>query len=387
MTAPTRTALLTAQIEQEIADLRQLSILLSEVAPPTGAGRVVLDRFALLVEGVERELGAVRSAASHDCAAAWANLARVRESAAEVKREALAFVHGALLRKSELDGGTGVVGEWLLEELTQRTGIDRGVLLSVGDSEFLEHTVSMIRSRFPDVTVWNLPILAHELGHHVADTLAHARPELRTVSRPVSEYLSEEADNAQDVSRGVALAHLHELFADVYATYALGAAYPLNMVALRARPDGFHEHTTSHPSWSRRVHTVAAAARVLGRADRPGAAGYRMLADTIADLWGAATGAAGIAEADRALAENQAQAMVNLLAEHTFPRARYDFPARANRIEIDPLASQLDPPTGVTVTDVLNAAWLWRIDNWDSPSRLIDAASRRALTLCRQVNG
>jgi hypothetical protein len=380
MTAPTRDGVLAAQAAHELGELKQLSASLDAVVSPlAGADRVVLDRFDLLIGGLRTRLARIPDDS------AWNELAKVRGSIAEIKQEALAFVQGALLRERSLDKGIGVVSERLLAELLERTGEERRVLLALSDNEFFKHTVSMVRGRFPDVTVWNLPVLAHELGHHVAATLAHTDPALREDYRPVAAYLSEEADNEAsfaNVDRAVALAHLHELFADVYATYVLGAAYPLNMIMLSASPDVFGASSRSHPSWSRRVHTIRAVADVLG-VGGAGAAGYRDLAGTISTLWREIAGDS--TDTERAVAELQAGAMVGLLVEHAFPRARYDMPERVNEIVIDPDQPFVAPAEGMTFTDVLNAAWRWRIENWGAPGWLIDGASSRALELTQQM--
>lgn len=382
MTVPTRDSVLGAQVAHELAELDQLLASLEAVLPArSGVGRVVLDRFELLINGLRTKLARIPDAD------AWAELAKLRRSIAEIKQEALAFVQGVLLRERPLDNGIGAVGERLLAELLERTGEERKVLLAVSDNEFFKHTVSMVRGRFPDVSVWNLPILAHELGHHVAATLPHSDPALHEEDRPVMTYLSEEADDETSfagVERAVALAHLHELFADVYATYVLGAAYPLNMVTLSASPDGFGASSRTHPSWSRRVHTIRAVADVLG-VGGVGAAGYRDLATTISRIWREIAGTDDSTADERAVAELQAGAMVKLLVEHAFPRARYDMPERVNEIVIEPDQPFVALDDQVTLTDVLNAAWRWRIENWGSPAWLIDGVSRRALELTQQM--
>jgi hypothetical protein len=385
VSVPTPELSLGAQLDRETADLDQVATVLAAVAPANLAGQTVLDRFELLIGLNKRRLAAVRACAVHDRADAWRALAGARTAAAEVKQEALAFVHGALLRRSGLDHGIGAVGERLLDDLTGSTGIDRGVLLAVADAEFFKHTVSMVRGRFPDVTVWNLPILAHELGHHVAVTLDPADPAHRGLTRPVAQYVGEESLR-EGGDRTVTKAHLRELFADVYALYELGGAYPLNLVVLRARPDAFADHSDTHPSWSRRVHTLVAAARTLGEADHPGAAGFRAVAKTVAELWRTVCGT-DVTEPERDLVRRQAGAMVDLLAEHALPRARYAMPERVMGLVVDPRQPAVAPPPDTTVADVLNAAWRWRAANWTAPGWLVDDANERALCLCRELTG
>ncbi|GAA1965030.1 hypothetical protein [Amycolatopsis minnesotensis] len=375
---PTRTLLL-AQAHQELTALRQLAATLAEVVPDGEAGQAVVDRFGLLTDRVARELKAVLR--DPDPGTGWPSLNAARASALELTREVLAYCHGELLRRAELDHGIGDVAERLLDHLTRGAGIDRRVLLSVAESAFLTHTVSMIRNRFPDVSVWSLPVLAHEFGHHVASTMAHGDPRFRDEWRPVRQYLSEEADSGEG-SREVELAHLNELFADVYATYVLGAAYPLHLLMLAAQPG---PGTDTHPAWSRRVRTVLSTVDALGEDEHPTAAGFRGLSRKLASLTRANFPDAVGTAAEQALAGLQARAMIELLREHAYARARYPMPDRVQSLVIDPREPEREPVAGTTVADVLNAAWLWRLDRGDGPNWLLDEASRRAISLSQQV--
>lgn len=379
MAGPSTRPLLLAQARQEVAALHQLAAVLAEVVPEGETGLLVVDRFGLLLDRVGRTLDAVLAEA--DPETGWPALETARAAALDLKREVLAYSQGELLRRAGLDHGIGDVAQQLLDHLARSTGIDRRVLRSVAESEFLTHTVSMIRNRFPDVSVWNLPVLAHELGHHVAANLAESDPRLREESRPVREYLSEEADNGEK-GRKVELAHLHELFADVYATYVLGAAYPLQLLVLAARPG---PGTQTHPAWSRRARTVLAAVEALGLDRHPSAAGFRALSRKLTSFARANFPDASGTAAERALAGLQARAMTGLLAEHAYARARYPMPDRVHGLVIDPREPEQEPVAGTTVADVLNAAWLWRLDRGDGPAWLLDEASRRAISLCQQV--
>ncbi|QWF84070.1 hypothetical protein [Amycolatopsis sp. CA-230715] len=379
MAGPSTRPLLLAQTRQEVAALHQLAAVLAEVVPEGETGLLVVDRFGLLLDRVERELDAVLAEA--DPETGWPELETARAAALDLKREVLAYCQGELLRRAGLDHGIGDVSQRLLDHLARSTGIDRRVLRSVAESEFLTHTVSMIRNRFPDVSVWNLPVLAHELGHHVAANLSQSDPRLREESRPVREYLSEEADNSGQ-GRKVGLAHLHELFADVYATYVLGAAYPLQLLVLAARPG---PGTQTHPAWSRRARTVLSAVEALGRDRHPSAAGFRALSRKLASFARANFPDTFGTAAEQALAGLQARAMTGLLAEHAYARARYPMPDRVHSLVIDPREPEQEPVAGTTVADVLNAAWLWRLDRGDGPAWLLDEASRRAISLSRQV--
>ncbi|WP_410592760.1 hypothetical protein [Amycolatopsis sp. lyj-23] len=375
MAAPTSAELLAAQAEHEIADLRQVSSVLDAVAPANATGRAVRDRFAGLIAGAVAKLAEIKKDANPG--AGWAKLETARVSASEIKKEALSFTQGELLRRSGHDQGIGEVAEHLLEHLRRRTGVERGVLLSVAENEFFEHTVSMVRSRFPDVSVWKLPVLAHEFGHHVASALSHSDPALRDDFRPVRAHLSELAGTGPD--RKVRLAHANELFADVYATYVLGAAYPFAMFTLAARPDVPGTTSETHPPWSLRVRTVEATVAVLGEDGQANCDGYSALGRVLATLADTVAANTPCTEEIR----GRAKAMVGLLTTHALPGARYEMPARVQELVHDRFMTS--PAPDVTIADVLNAAWTWRLDHWDCEDWLLGKVSKRALALCREV--
>lgn len=187
-------AVLPFRVAQTTADLTRIEKLLAASAVVNATDQAVRDRFQLLASGAARDLVSIGKLAARDGASPglWKRMADTAEDVKVISREALAYVQGILLRVSGLDEGVGAVAERLLAGLIGRTGVDRSVLLAVDDRELFDHTVSMVRLRFPDTSVWGLPILAHELGHHVAVTLADVDPASRG-TQPVLRHLSDEA--------------------------------------------------------------------------------------------------------------------------------------------------------------------------------------------------
>ncbi|HEV7710786.1 MAG TPA: hypothetical protein VGP16_21525, partial [Asanoa sp.] len=219
------------QVWQEITELEQVGAALRHEERLGTTTAAVRDDFALLLRDRVRDLQGLLTAGDD-----WAGLDLLRtRRIAPVKAAALAVLEGILLRAHPFYRGITVGAEALLDALVDATGVGRGVLLSVADGERFERMTGMVRMRFPDVGVWGLPILVHELGHLVADALPE--PGDRN-ARPVLIHLDREDDRL-----------LGELFADVFATYALGPAYPCAVMTLRARPDRFDDATPTHPSW------------------------------------------------------------------------------------------------------------------------------------------
>lgn len=384
---------------QARADLSRIEKLLADTAVAGPAHQAVRDRFQMLVRNAAEDLNRVVELAERNGAAPglWSRMTSCHAQVAIISREALAFVQGALLRGSGLDDGVGAVADHMLTGLTGRTGVERAVLIAVEDREFFDHTVSMVRLRFPDTSVWGLPILAHELGHHVASALADVDPQARG-TQPILRYLSSaaaEESRAGGDAKQVRL-WMHELFADVYATYALGAAYPLAMLMLRASPDQFADATATHPSWRRRFLTIVGALDALAAtaADPAGSMAMRLMArEAVVPVWRMLGGEDPSPDEAGGRARRQAGEMVDLLIRHAPTRLRYRTSGPVERlaavlgtVAADPLSHTSDAPDlppGSEVAHVLNAAWRWRVRNRSAAPADVERVSRAALALCR----
>lgn len=407
MTAlPDAADILVARAQQEARELQMVRTYLRDERVSTVAGRAMCDRLDQLLDKGDRDLARV-TAGFDGHAAAWDRLERARADGVRVKRESLALVMGALFRDASFDGGVGDAADRLFRGLSERTGLDNRVVAAVGENESLDRTLELARLRFSDTTVWGLPILAHELGHYVARVLPHADPELRGQVWPLAELLSEEADADADVMaegddearrrlRPRAAAHLAEIFADVYATYAMGASHPLAAIVLRARVgqdaiDGVAADTDTHPSWVRRVATMCAALRATTTAT--GERVHRLVAERqVEPLWERVAGADAGRDPLIGHAGPQARRIVDALIEHAPQRLRRGQGGQSQGPVLRAMLGApgaFDPsaaPEGSSVPQVLDAAWQWRLDNWAADEADLLRVSRRALQLCTVVD-
>lgn len=370
------------QVRQEIAEMEQIEAALHQEHGLGTTSAQVRDEFTVLLRERTRELAELIDAGVAD----WPRLDRLRAGRlAAVKAAALGVLEGILLRGHPLYAGVTAAAERVLDDLVDRTGIRREVLLSVASGERFERTVGIIRMRFPDVTVWGLPILAHELGHMVAGTLPAPG---QSSARPVEEYVSTEAE-MEAATTGAEPTHvrhrLHELFADVYATYALGAAYPLAVMTLRARPDRFEDATPTHPSWTRRMWTMVEALRELGTlATSPLLAqAHRRDANVLVlPRWYAVHGERQLDPRAQRLVRRQAKELVALLDRNAPPRLRYDA-----SLDADGLARRMAAAEGVAAAPgaVLNAAWRWRVANPETDPETVRLFSTVAVASLRTI--
>ena len=364
------------------AELGRVEAVLAQVTEggPAGLDSPARDRFARLFGTARAGLdSAIREGPV--TADRWRQLDEARRTVELVGREALAYVECQLLVERGLDGSASAAAARLIASLTGRTGIDRPALLGVGDAECIDHLASVVRFRPLGTTVWLLAVIAHEFGHHAAARLEDAR--LAAV-RPAQAWLARAAQG-EPPEPGMefqqAHAWLHELFADVFATYALGTAYPLSVLAARVQFDRVDAESPTHPPWTLRVATMIAALDSMADLDVGQAAAdtYRESSRWLAERW------AGLASArpdSDCRTRASAAGMVRLLAEHALPRLRYDVTGPVERLREELDAPDLPPPPGATPAHVLNAAWNWRLRYPEADGA---AVSTRALTRCAQA--
>lgn len=295
----------------------------------------------------------------------WVRLAAVQAAAERPLAELLAFIQGALLRRAHLDKGVCAAADALLAELQGMTAIRWSGLAILGDDEAFLQRPQVILLRFPEFTAWALPLAAHEFGHLVAQEQREQSDD-GTSTFPVLRALSNAGEDAQ---------RFGELFADVFATYALGPAYACTAILLRFTPPGNSDSGT-HPSDATRVYVILRTLRWLSGMvgpDRP----FDHVADQLAQTWSEDGAAAGD---EATLAYWVDEIFLDDLAKR-LPRARCaGWGAAASLSRVLPGDAPL--PKGARPRDVLNGAWLARLRTFDDTDAA-DHLSTRALQACR----
>lgn len=216
----------------------------------------------------------------------WARFNQQSELCRRQFREYLAFLEGSLIRSARLDDGACKLADTLLAELAGRTRLPWRRFTILAEDEFVAGMSEIIRLRFPHLSVWNLPVVAHELGHLAAreiqdgmsgdrlalDAIAGLRERLETeLGRLGPEHASLEAEAEEQ--------RLHELFADLFAVFTLGPSYACTCVLLRFDPCHSFERGPRHPSDAERVHFML---RALERLD---SGLYRPTVDRLEESW------------------------------------------------------------------------------------------------------
>jgi hypothetical protein len=366
-----------ARKSQEVAQLHQLEDTLVTVVGSEAATQEIRDKIALQLSACVRHI----TQRATDCATLREIVdAEVRPVVAEVQ----AYVSAVLVRQAGLDNGTGIVAHFMLNDIAERAGVHTQVLLAVGEAEYIVHTFSMIRMRQQDATVWRLPILIHELGHHVAQRLTNS--DFASFDKfPITRYLENTADTASDRS------HLHELFADIFATYVLGSAYPTCVIIDHARLDqGFADADDTHPSWPARVHAMVATLHAMaGMAPGdPECNAFATMADQeVTPMWRALTDHVG--DSDTAPGDDDlrrlaklADDVVGLLITHAPARLRCQLGPQYTLYQGLASGQPESAPAETTIPQVLDAAWRWRSHNIGADDATLARVGDTALRWC-----
>jgi hypothetical protein len=294
-----------------------------------------------------------------------------------ILKEYRAFLEGALVRSAGLDNGICDLADAFLRQLARITAVDWTRFTIVADDDFFAPMTDIIRLRYPHFSIWNLPVLAHEFGHFVTpqlkDRLRGTEP-LETfrddVRREISQQLPPGA-NRDLIDQAVM--HLDEFIADAFAVHTAGPAFVAACVHLRFEPIGANADSTQHPSDSRRVYLQLALLDAMG-------ADYAKVRKKLASMWADNLEGAGVSPmsgSDPWL--DKIADRLSKLFQTLVPKARLDTSdwRRAVALGQRLLASNYkDDAESLTTRDILNGAWLCRLDHAEAEAPTISARAR-----------
>jgi hypothetical protein len=298
----------------------------------------------------------------------WHSLASWEESDGILFREALAYLHakGPLAHR---DSGAAPLAGGLIAELCDKLSLGEPPVIAPDADDSFNDFVQIIRLRYPSAGIWDVPVVAHELGHFAAYRLTSWGDGLQRsqkVREFICEYLADngiEKENAQKRWRH----WLNEFFADAFATYCVGPCYAASCLLLRFNvAQACSNENETHPSSAARA---AAILEILSEMNRSVANPFRAPPYTIvierlrlrwSELLASADGDCKI-EWVPAMAHKLYQ-VVRAVAVN----ARYDNWSYAEAT----LQSVLTDGTNVpdhrfSTCDLLNAAWLARAGGAD----------------------
>jgi hypothetical protein len=340
-------------------------------------------RFDKLFGQYEKALDALSKRLSNGAAIdeCWSDFERKRQDCAAVFRECLALINGAIARSKSvgLDRGLCRIADALLDHLSHATEVAWSRFTILGETESFHGTAEIIRLRFPELGVWSLPLLGHEFGHLVAREFRVPR-HVGGYRYPFREYVEREAQATPIEER-----YLGERFADMFAVYALGPAPIFAAIWLRFDPTS--SAGAEHPADTERVWLMLRTLELMDETGTPPSP-FTGIAHRLRDEWRVTEKSVGArqhldARVESAL-EERVSALFGLLSEH-MPTVRYDSGWQAQRL-LDRFRANAEVDTraldALCIPDVLNAAWLRRMDEECFMPGFALAIDQRSLEIC-----
>ena len=288
-------------------------------------------------------------------ATAWRRYESIEAACRPLFRECLALTEGTASRRGEprLDRGLCDIADALLDDLSYQTDVPWGRFTILATGEAYGEMADIIRLRFPQISIWDLPVAAHEFGHFLA--LRIQRRGLGRGGSPLEERLQKLRVHPQRQR------FLHEHFADAFATVALGPAFVFTALNLRLDPtakadDGrTRDPTARHPTDHRRASVILGVLAAMDGA-------YGPLVADVRDGWQSSRRVCGrrdgLGQRERAQLDSLAADLLSIIHE-TLPRdVRFGWDEwGATDVIASNLAAGRDPESGPSLQRLINAGW------------------------------
>ena len=351
--AVTKDALLVvrgADLSAQIAGVREAARRLSDIDGALHAR--VADRLQERIDSCLVALNEAENAAEGPTA--WQKLRDAQKKVGLVSRETLAFTQGALLRGSGVDDGYCRLADKLLDHFNNVEGkLNWRGFTILAETAFMGEIGEVVRLRFPETSIWHLPVAAHEFGHYAnpAIRLEVRDGSFRGYEYPIEDYLTTQWTRTDQKP----WFHAHEFMADIFAVYSLGAAYAYCVLFLRPDPSTLRAGTTTHPSWRQRYYLIL---ETLHRIVLHGGVTPQVVRD-IEDRWERVLSAGAAGGGPDAGQLRKLMDFFYPLLDANLRGVRYSTFRQAQQL-VKPLRSG-DPLRDATIPDILNAAWLGRL--------------------------
>lgn len=354
------------------------------------------------VTNSSKELGRLRQiivngASDEVLVEAWSLYQRVADSSRELFIGCLELIGGCAFRQS-LSGDDPAREELKVWALADRLIVEASVDLtgSSGEAPYFtvpalqealsKSLVRTVRMRFPEWTVWTLPLLAYDYGHVAINDYRISLTDV--VEDPLRQVLEAQVTNdlvhdvehqakltaaASDEARGRVIRRADKcardrigvLLADALATHWMGPAYACAAVHLRFDPSSAF---AGRPSYDERVRLILGRLRRIARKDEQQA----KVAEKLTAEWIAAVERADAPRPESSEPTSSEELLVSALdlALSELPQAfRFGNAlwSKANSAkasweeEAEDLRALTVPAEKLPLRVVLNAAWLTRL--------------------------
>jgi hypothetical protein len=295
--------------------------------------------------------------------------------------EALAFLQGGRLRDAGVDDGLCDLADALVVEIAGACDLVFAGFTVPAEQELYDTNSQLIRVRFPSAGIWDLPVVAHEFGHHAVRAIRDPM-----VDRSLIEsFIEARAGQSKDPRTRQ---HLLELAADLFALHTCGPAYMCSVVFTRFSPldPVAVEPSATHPSHGRRAHAM------LGRLrEQTNAVGdpWIQMADDLRAAWERNLLLAGV-NPPPTIPDGDDEVLANIWQQLRLKESA-GFAGWLQAAELARAFRQprFAPPGGrkcYSLREILNAAWLARAW-WPAAAGTIDTNSRALASAVSAAEG
>ena len=314
---------------------------------------------------------------------AWATYAGLRDDSERLFEECLEFIGGLAFRRTGLDRARMCeLADGLILRSARQALAQQWYFLTVPSLREVvtKSRIRLSRIRFPEWTLWTLPGTAHVLGHEIM------------AQQNAAEFISGrmEAWAREDVAER----HVHALLADIFGAYVMGPAYGEACIRLRFDPSRAHAEDRDHPAESSRAHVVLETlARMSACATQDA---WKMQLTALRQQWSGALLAArpaGSPPDDPASLDELVDEALAHFDDTLNQVTEYGMQGWGETAQLyerwREQAENSQRPDALTIErirfteprDVLNAAWLMRLERPADSNRVADAAGR----MCRDL--
>lgn len=303
-------------------------------------------------------------------------LTSLQRRAAALFGEALALKLADSIRRLAGDDMC-VIGDKLLAEFGAAVTFQLPQLTTMADTDYYGTYSQAIRLRYPTNSIWGLPVLAHEFAHSFGP---YWTVKASTAQHPRDKFV-------QTAGLGTPLVH-DEYFCDLLATFLLGPAYVCTCIVDRFVPS-FDRDTPTHPSDPKRAWWVLTGLNLLSELldDTDDRADFKSISQELWTFWDSYSRSSGHDDLS-AVEAHSLEVAIGILFDDLrkdLVLAPYTRPRIAWGLKADFSAQIASNCSTITVRDVLNAAWLIRLDYYKSGRVLDSSVQRWAVNLLKRI--
>jgi hypothetical protein len=351
----------------------------------------VQNRFAELIDIRKSELQQIHEdvKGTFPLDVSWNSYIILQKDCICIFRECLDFLEGALVRGAGLDDGICNIADLLLNQMADQTEIRWSRLTILGEREQFDQTAEIIRLKFPDFSIWTLPIIAHEFGHIVEQELKDLPPyqNIHPIRTKIDELAGTDANKRASIC---------EFFSDLFGIYTMGPAFACTCILLRFNPLNAFSEIGDHPSGAKRVYSILRGLEKMGSQETRHP--YSDLIEKLQKIWSQSLAANDPNLCLTTSEEDEQNEWMDKLYPELNKRKAAKYPASGWRIaenwfeEWDPNLKEdpdqernLQMPAispNCNIRDALNAAWLCRMYNPDKAKTI----SKATKSLCMAIS-